>query len=89
MWEHRERPPMENIVVEKRYYFRKLYLYQQLFQKSLKIQFSYLIFIKHFRKFLKICQQFVFFVQTRENLTHGLLTYFEKYAKITHYLLLS
>ena len=47
-----------------------------------KMQFFYCIFIKNFQIFLKISQQFVFFVQTCEKIKQGLLNYFEKYAQI-------
>ena len=71
IWEHRERPPpeMEKFFVEKWYYFRKLYFLQQLFQKSLKIQFSYSIFIKNFRKFLKVYWE-IFSQQLLDSLSH-------------------
>ena len=46
-------------------------------QKSLKIHFFYWIFIKNFKNFLKISKKIVFFVQTREKLTHGLLNSLE------------
>ena len=46
------------------------YFKQQIFQKPLKFNFS-IVFIKDFQIFLKISPQFVFFVQTREKLTHG------------------
>ena len=48
------------------------------FPKIVKNQFWYWIFIKKFQKFLKISQQVVFFVQTREKLTHGLFNFFWK-----------
>ena len=38
-----------------------------------------------FQKYLKISQQFVFFIQTREKLTHSLLKQYEKYAQIVHF----
>ena len=50
-----------------------LYFKQNLFQKLLKIQIFYWILIKNFQSFSKIPQQFMFYVQTRENLTQGLL----------------
>ena len=43
------------------------------------------MFIKNDLNFLKISQEFVFFFQTREKLTHGLFNFFEKYAKIMHF----
>ena len=56
------------------------------FRKNKKIiQFFYRIFIQKFQYFLKISQQFVFFVQTRKKWTHSLLNVFEKYAKIMHF----
>ena len=49
--------------------------------KNKKIQFFYRIFIKQFQNFLKISQQFVFFVQTRQKLTHALLNFYENMLK--------
>ena len=40
-----------------------------------------------YQNFLKISKQFVFFVQTREKATHGLLKFLEKFAKIMDFLL--
>ena len=56
--------------------FRKIKL-----KNKNKNQFFNSSFIKNFQNFLKISQQFAFFVQTRKKLTNGLLTCFEKYAK--------
>ena len=42
----------------------------------------FLIFIKHIQNFLKISQELVFFVQTREKLTRGFENLVEKEAKI-------
>ena len=44
-------------------------------------QFSYWIFIKDFQRFLKIPQQFVFFVQTREKVTQDLLSFLKNMLK--------
>ena len=56
------------------------------FPKKVKIS----IFLANFhRNFLKISQQFVFFVQTHKKLTHGLLDLLENYAKIIPFLQLS
>ena len=41
------------------------------------MQFFYWIFIKTFQNFLKISQQFVFFVQTSEKLTQGFKNFVE------------
>ena len=49
------------------------------------MQFFNRIFMKNFQNFLK-CSQFAFFVQTRKKVTNGLLNFFEKYAKIMHFL---
>ena len=46
------------------------------------MQFFNCVFIKNF---LKIFQQFVFFVQTREKVKKGFVKFFEKYAKIMHF----
>ena len=43
-------------------------------------------FYQNCQSFLKISQQFVFFAQTREKLTHGLLNFTKKYAKIMDFL---
>ena len=53
-----------------------------------KIQFFYRIFIKKFQNFVKISQQFGFFVQMRKELTQ-FVKLLEKYAKIVHLLLFS
>ena len=47
--------------------------------------FFYRIFIKLNRKFLKISQQFAFFVQKREKRTPFLLRFLGKCAKIMHF----
>ena len=39
-------------------------------------------FLKVFQKFLKISEQFLFVVQTREMLTHGMFKIIEKHANI-------
>ena len=52
------------------------------FPKVTKNEIFYWIFITDFQNFLKISKQFVFVVQTREHLTHCLLKFLEKYAKI-------
>ena len=39
------------------------------------------MFIKNFQNFLKISQQFAFFVQTREKLTHGLFNFLKNMRK--------
>ena len=72
--EHRESPPPRNgkNCCRKMMLFPKTLFLATTFPKIVKIQFSYWIFIKNFQKFLKIFQLFVFFVQTREKLTHGL-----------------
>ena len=49
--------------------------------KKLKIK-KFNFSIEFSSKNFKISQQFVFLVQTRKKLTHGLLNFFEKYAKI-------
>ena len=49
-----------------------------------KIVKNSIFLLNFYQKFLKVSQQFVYFVQTRENLTHGLLNFCEKYAKIMH-----
>ena len=51
--EHRERPPpeMEKVVVEKWCYFRRLYFYQQPFQKSFKFNFPIEVLSKIFKTF--------------------------------------
>ena len=53
--EHMERPPseMENIVVEKLSYFRRLYFEQQLFKKLLKFHFSIEFLSQIFKIFSK------------------------------------
>ena len=70
--EHRERSPpeIEKIVVEKWCYFRRLYFQQQLFQNSVK---NSIFLLNFYQKFLKVSQQFVFFVQTAKNEHLGLL----------------
>ena len=55
------------------------------FPKIAKNSIFLLNFYQKFSKFSKISKQFVFFVQTREKLTHGFLNIFEKYAKIIHF----
>ena len=50
-------------------------------KNKIKIQFFYRIFIKTFQNFLKISQQFAFFVQTLEKLTHGFFEFFWKISK--------
>ena len=50
-----------------------------LFPKALFLAPTFLTF--HFQNFLKISQQFVFLVQTREKLTHGLLTFLKNILK--------
>ena len=45
----------------------------RIHRKNYKIQFFYRIFIKKFQNFHITSQNFVFFVQTRKNLTHNLL----------------
>ena len=50
-------------------------------------QFSILlIFFENFRKSIKNSQEFVFFVQTRVKINAWFLKFFEKYAKIVHFL---
>ena len=51
------------------------------FPKLAKNLIFLLIFIKNFQNFLKISKQFVFFVQTREKVAHGLLNSFENMLK--------
>ena len=47
-------------------------IFSNKFCKKIEIiQFLHWIFIKNFQNFLKISKTIVFFVQTRENLTHG------------------
>ena len=45
--------------------------------KNKKFKFFYRIFIKKFQNFLKFSQQFVVYVQTREQLTLGFLNVVE------------
>ena len=52
------------------------------FPKIIKYSIFYWIVITNLQKNF---QQFVCFVQMREKLRHGLLNYFEKYAKIMHF----
>ena len=67
-------------VVEKRGYFLWLYYTCNKFSKNNKtIQFSSKLF-----KLFSIFQQFVFFIQTPEKLTHGLFN-FLKICKIMHF----
>ena len=51
--------------------FPKALFLERTFPKIVKNSIFYWIFIKDFQNFLKISQQFVFFFQTRENLTQG------------------
>ena len=53
--------------------------------KNKKISFFYRIFIKKFQHFLKISQQFAFFVQTRKKINALFVNLYEKYAKIMHF----
>ena len=52
---------------------------------KIKIKFLTWIFIKNVHNFLKISQQFALFVQTWEKITHGLLTFLEKFPKIMNF----
>ena len=40
---------------------------------------------ENFRKYSQNVQEILFFVQTRKNLTHGLLKFVEKYTKIMRF----
>ena len=61
-------------------HFRKINL-----KIKLKIKLKFNFSIEFSSKNFKISQQFAFFVQTRVKLTHGLLTSFQKYAKIMYF----
>ena len=50
-----------------------------------KSRYKFNFSIELLSKIFKISKQFVFFVQTREKLTHGLLKILEKYAKIVDF----
>ena len=43
------------------------------------------MFFQNFQNFLKISQQFAFFVQTREKINAWFVNFLEKYAKIMHF----
>ena len=79
-------PPKREINVgEKRCYFCSLYFQQELFQKSLKIQFSYWIFIKPFQNFTKYPNN-SWFRPNGQNWRQRLIKFFEKQAKIFDFL---
>ena len=78
-------PEIEKNCCRKLVLFPKALFLAPTFPKVTKNSIFLLNIYAKFQNFLKISKQFVFFVQTREKLTHGLLNSFEKYAKIMHF----
>ena len=83
-------PPKPKKLLQKNGVISEATIFSNIFSKKIKnknkkIQIFYRIFIKNMQNFIKISQQFVFFVQTRKKLTRGLLNFFEKYSKIMHF----
>ena len=73
---------VENGVISEGSIFSNKFSINKIKNKNkIEIQFFYRIFIKDFQNFLKISQQFAYFVQTSEKLTHGFLKFFEKSEK--------
>ena len=61
--------------------FPKALFLAKTFQKIVKNSIFYWIFIKKFQNFVKNSKLFVFVVETREKLTHGLLNFLKNMLK--------
>ena len=79
-------PPKSKKCCRQMVLFPKALFLATTFPKRAKNSIFLLNFYQKFSKFSKNAQQFVFFVQTREKLTHCLLKILEKRAKIIDFL---